>query len=71
MDEDDKKIRISQITSPADPGEDFQTVRVLQWETFPREQLCNNNVRGRGYDAAWSTLIGLGMSYPLCHKEPA
>ena len=43
MDEDDKKIRISQITSPADPWEDFQKARVLQLETFPREPLCNNN----------------------------
>ena len=36
-------IRKSQITDPADPWEGFQIARVLQLETFPREQLCNNN----------------------------
>ena len=44
MDEDDKKIRLSQITGPADPWEGFQKARVLQLETFPREQLCKRNV---------------------------
>ena len=46
MDEDDKKIRLSQITGPAGPGEGFRRARELQWETFPREQLCNKKNGG-------------------------
>ena len=53
MDEDDKKIRLSQIRGPAVPWEGFQIARALQLETFPREQLCNNNT-GQVESGWWS-----------------
>ena len=62
MDEDDKKILISQITGPAAPWGDFQTIHVLQLETFPLEQLWSKNnddqrvLAGKNYLSAIRTL---------------